>query len=181
MVFKQYLAVWLQRVWPLRWAFSIAVRLFAPTNYVGVMAAVFNDNGQVLLVEHVFRPDYPWGLPGGWIERGESPAGALQRELEEELNLTVDVKRILFCEPQGVHRSSSTPRGLGIAYYCRAVTTQLGDIEHARSAYEVLGADWIDPARIEWKLARLHQLAVDLGRKEFELERVASREPQNIG
>ena len=43
--------------------------------------------GQVLLVEHVFHPYAPWGLPGGWIDRNESPSQtAVIRELQEELN-----------------------------------------------------------------------------------------------
>lgn len=165
--YKKRLADWLQQVALLRWAFSVAVRIFAPTNYVGVMAAVFNDKGQVLMVKHVFRPDYPWGLPGGWVERGENPVLAIRRELGEELNLPVEVKKILFCEPQGVNKSSSTPLGLGIAYYCRTTTDCLPNINQAQSAYEVLLAEWIDPQAIKWTLAQLHQKAIDLGQQEF--------------
>jgi 8-oxo-dGTP pyrophosphatase MutT (NUDIX family) len=175
LMIKQRLAHWLQRFGLLRWLFSIAIRLFAPTNYVGVMAAVFNDSGRVLMVKHVFRPDYPWGLPGGWIERGENPVLAIQRELKEELNLTVDVKQILFCEPQGVQKSTTTPRGLGIAYYCRAADDRLLNAESAHSSYEVLQTEWLDPTQITWKLARLHQLAIERGHQEFLLEQNGTR------
>ena len=68
---------------------------------VGAVGAIFNHAGQVLMVEHVFRPDYVWGLPGGWVNRGENPAYTIEREVKEELNLTVEVKKLLICEPQG--------------------------------------------------------------------------------
>ena len=56
---------------------------------MGAVAAVFDDAGKVLLVEHVFRTDYPWGLPGGWVAPGEAPVDAVRREIEEELQLQV--------------------------------------------------------------------------------------------
>ncbi|MCG3208284.1 MAG: hypothetical protein FOGNACKC_01887 [Anaerolineae bacterium] len=170
MITKQQLAVWIQRIPVLRWALVVAVRLFAPKNYVGVMGAIFNDAGHVLMVKHVFRPDYPWGLPGGWVERGESPALAIERELAEELALAIEVKKILFCELQGVEQSTTTPLGLGIAYYCRVSNDGLQHIQQAHSAYEVLQAEWIAPENIKWKLARLHRMAIDLGRQEFQRE-----------
>ena len=44
--------------------------------------------GEVLLVRHSYGPDR-WELPGGGVRRGEQPRAALQRELEEELGLSV--------------------------------------------------------------------------------------------
>ena len=35
------------------------------------------------------RSDKRWGLPGGGIERGEAPVEAVQRELEEELDVSI--------------------------------------------------------------------------------------------
>ena len=72
----QWLANWPRRCTPLRWVLKAAVRTLTPTHYVGAVAAIFDDAGRVLLVEHVFRTDYPWGLPGGWVSRGEPPSAA---------------------------------------------------------------------------------------------------------
>jgi ADP-ribose pyrophosphatase YjhB (NUDIX family) len=143
-----------------------------------VVGAVFNDAGQILLVEHVFRPDFPWGLPGGWVEVGESPAEAVQRELEEELNLQIRVKKLLFCETQGGNPNSPTPLSLGLAFYCRLrgeVTSQNG----SQQAYEVLNWEWIDPANITWKLVSLQRRAIELGKTAFEQEaqRAATAQP----
>jgi ADP-ribose pyrophosphatase YjhB (NUDIX family) len=60
---------------------------------VGVTAVVRNERGEVLFVEHAFRRQYPWALPGGWIQRREYPEEAVVRELQEETGLQVAVER----------------------------------------------------------------------------------------
>jgi 8-oxo-dGTP diphosphatase len=45
----------------------------------------------VLLVERTYKPQSPWGLPGGIIEHGESPLTACRRELSEELGVKARV------------------------------------------------------------------------------------------
>jgi len=53
---------------------------------------------EVLLVEHVFHPYAPWGLPGGWVDRREAPAITVQRELHEELGLDVQVDEVVLVD-----------------------------------------------------------------------------------
>ena len=45
------------------------IRLSRPKYTMGAVGVLFNARGQVLLVEHVFHPKTPWGLPGGWANR----------------------------------------------------------------------------------------------------------------
>ena len=45
------------------------------------MGLIEDPDGRLLLLEHRFRVPLPWGLPGGFIKRGEEPAEALAREL----------------------------------------------------------------------------------------------------
>jgi ADP-ribose pyrophosphatase YjhB (NUDIX family) len=168
MTFKHRLAKMLRTNPLLRFGWTLGVRLFAPKNNVGVVAVIFNDFGQVLLAEHTFRPDHPWGLPGGWIERGENPARAIQREIKEELNLTITVKKLLLCDTQGADDEPTTPPSLGLAYYCRLESDILP--LPSTDSYEILSIAWVVPAAIEWSLARLQQRAIIMGKVEFDRE-----------
>jgi len=52
-----------------------------------VAAAVIERDGKILVGQRRKDDSHPfkWEFPGGKVERGETPAGALQRELREEL------------------------------------------------------------------------------------------------
>lgn len=174
LMMKRRLATWLQRFTLLRWGLRLGVHLFIPRQHVGAVGAVFNEAGQVLLLEHVFRPNFPWGLPGGWIGRGEDPAKAVEREFREELGLQVRAEQLLVCEPQGGR--TGVPRGLGLAYYCSLVDNELAGIDLARAsmAYEVLAVKWVDPGKIEWKLTPIDRKAIDLAKQAYVRDRVAA-------
>ncbi len=51
--------------------------------------AVLSEDGQILLVRGIIGTE--WSLPGGGIEKGESPAEAAVRELYEETGMRVGV------------------------------------------------------------------------------------------
>lgn len=55
-----------------------------------------DEHDRVLLVEPTYKPF--WDLPGGIVEVGESPWGAAQREVKEELGLVVTPGRLLICD-----------------------------------------------------------------------------------
>lgn len=90
------------------------VRLGQSRFTAGVIGVVLNDADQILLVEHVFHPDTPWGLPGGWLEKGELPAACVKREVSEETGVEVAVICPL-CIDRGPLRGH-----LEIAYLCHA-------------------------------------------------------------
>ena len=112
----------------------------------GVAGVVFNLEGQVLLVEHVFHPHAPWGLPGGWVDHRESPANALRREMKEELALDVNVGPVLLVELDfGNH--------LDLAYLCHA-TSPIG-----RLSSELLDHGWFDTVSLP-RLHKFHYYAI---------------------
>ena len=53
-------------------------------------AIIFNQAGEILVLKHRFRAGSGWGLPGGFLERGEQPIDALRRELREELGFEIE-------------------------------------------------------------------------------------------
>lgn len=60
-----------------------------------VTAAIIETNGRVLIAQ---RPGgdklgLKWEFPGGKIERGETPEQCLVREIKEELNLDIKIKK----------------------------------------------------------------------------------------
>lgn len=87
----------LARIWPLlpetlRWWL---LWLANPKVVVGVSGVLLNEQDEVLLLKHRFHPEHPWGLPGGWIERGERVDEAWRREVREETGLIVVVQGIV--------------------------------------------------------------------------------------
>ena len=141
---------------PLRLALRIAAWIKAPRQPVGAVGVVFDDGGRVLLVEHVFRTDFPWGLPGGWIERGEDPRQTVRREIEEELGMRVEVGPLLLSEQVGLVDKSTHPPHLGLAYLCRAV-----DGIYSVTG-EVISVEWTSPAQIRQRLAPFQLRAIQL-------------------
>jgi len=57
---------------------------------------ICTHENQLLLVKRAVDPGKGmWGLPGGFIERGETPEMGAERELLEETNLQGNVKSLL--------------------------------------------------------------------------------------
>ncbi len=76
---------------------EVRTRLAAELGYVtpkvGVAAAVFDEQGCILLVRR--RDNALWAMPGGWADVGESAAQMTAREMREETGLVVTVDRLL--------------------------------------------------------------------------------------
>jgi ADP-ribose pyrophosphatase YjhB (NUDIX family) len=97
---------------------------------VTTAVAIFDDEGSVLLLEHVFRPDSGWGLPGGFLTSGEQPEAGVRREIREEVGIELEQVEILFARSLGRLRQ--------VEIYFRA---KAAGIPKPRS-FEIKRAEW---------------------------------------
>lgn len=112
-----------------------------------------DDKGRLLVVRTTYL-GMGWGLPGGRVERRETPEMAAARETREETGLDVQVGRL---------RLIDTRESLGVSFVFDGQVTggaldpQLGEIAEA---------GWISPAEISRtspQLARLLELVDEAG------------------
>jgi mutator protein MutT len=109
-----------------RWSMRVTQTRFTVT----AGAIIFNNEEKVLLFKHRFRAGSGWGIPGGFLERGEQPEEAMRRELREEIGLEVNQVEIF------TSRSFNRPRQVEILFLCRA------DAEVKSLTIEVERAEW---------------------------------------
>ncbi|OXM50289.1 NUDIX hydrolase [Amycolatopsis thailandensis] len=74
-----------------------------PAEYYATLPALIGSggvlcrdaHGRVLLVETNYQTDDVYEIPGGALNRGESPRACARREAEEELGITLRIGRLL--------------------------------------------------------------------------------------
>lgn len=144
----QSLIVSIWRSLPLRlrrWSMRVTHARFTVT----AGALIFNDAGQVLLLKHRFRAGSGWGLPGGFLKKGEQPLDAMKRELREEVELEIEAAEIF------VARSFKKPRQVEILFRCRA------NSEAKPRTMEVERAEWFSVESLPAGLPRDQRLLVE--------------------
>ena len=97
---------------------------------VTVGAVLFDDAGRILLLDHVFRVRAGWGIPGGFVMKGENPEDALRRELREEVAIEIKDVKLVFTRTLGPLKQ--------VEIYFRARV--IGDPKP--SSFEIKRAQW---------------------------------------
>jgi ADP-ribose pyrophosphatase YjhB (NUDIX family) len=116
------------------------------------VAGIILQEGKVLLVKRAKRPFLgTWMFPAGFVEFGEHPIEAIEREILEELGRVVT--KVDFYD---IFQSTDDPRSMGhvVIYYM----VKVGEVEFKiTDKEENLAIDWFDVnhfPEIGWKTHR---------------------------
>jgi ADP-ribose pyrophosphatase YjhB (NUDIX family) len=77
-------------------------------------SAVVCHDGQVLL--HRAEGDQFWTMPGGKVQMGETGADTVQREMQEEIGVAVQVERLLYISEEFFDYNDSRYHEVGMYY-----------------------------------------------------------------
>ena len=154
----------------LRAALRLAASVAAPRQRLGAVGVVLDGGRRVLLAKHALRPHVPWGLPGGWVERGEHPADGVRRELHEELGLRVEVGTLLRADRHGTDRhvtnpdhgrgrAGDGPSGLTLVYAC-ALAPGVTPADACVCSWELLDAAWVPIGEAHLRVRRFEAEAI---------------------
>lgn len=138
------------RVWralPL-WAQRVILWLSNTHFVVGTAVLVRDGEARILLAKHTYRRGAPWGLPGGWVRRGENPAEAVVREVREETALDIAVTHLLAVQ-------SEASAHLTVIYEARLIGGTF------RPSAEVSEVRFIDRAAMVEGLRNDHRALID--------------------
>lgn len=111
----------------------------------GAHVITIDDHDRILVVRTTYLgPE--WMLPGGHVERAETPHHAAARETREETGLDVRVERLLFVD---AHKARNVS-------FIFAATVIGGELEPQLG--EIAEAGWVDREEIAATSPRLHRL-----------------------
>ena len=114
---------------------TIRVRFWNEMGYitpkVGADAAIFNESGEILLME---RSDGSgWCLPCGWVEPNEKPIEAVIREVHEETGLKIEVEQLVGVFTRMPSAANGPHTMIAIVHLCEIIDGEL-TLSHEGSA-----------------------------------------------
>jgi len=128
-----------------RRAIALGHRRFAVT----AGAVILDDAGRILLLDHVFRPASGWGIPGGFLTKGEQPEAALRRELKEEIGIDLEAVELLCA------RTLREQRQVEICFRARAVG------QPQPCSFEIRSAAWFAPGALPPELSKEQRRVIE--------------------
>jgi len=84
---------------------SLAYSASLPGKRMAAGCLFLNNDGDLLIVKPTYRDD--WLLPGGSLEKDESPVHGCTREVREELGLEKPIDRLLCLEYQSAYNNGT--------------------------------------------------------------------------
>ncbi|MGV9212167.1 NUDIX domain-containing protein [Micromonospora sp. RB23] len=111
-----------------------------------VSVILVDEHERLLLVRHTGSPDR-WGVPGGAVEIGESPAQAAVREVREEIGVHVGGLRLLDVLG-GTDYEVTYSNGDRVAYVTAVYQAVVVDGTPAPDREEISELDWFTSAQL---------------------------------
>lgn len=101
---------------------------FGPVAAVGGL--IVNEKGELLLVRRARDPGKgKWGLPGGFVDRGETIEQALAREVAEETKLRLASTELLVTFPNKYDYQGVVAPVIDLFYVCRSAAPHVIELE----------------------------------------------------
>jgi ADP-ribose pyrophosphatase YjhB (NUDIX family) len=111
---------------------------------VAAAAFVFDSHGRILLIRRAREPSAGMlGVPGGFIDFGESAEEGLRREVREEVGIEIDRMRFLVSFPNIYHYREVTYPVVDLYF-----TAHAGDPEAVRPLDAVESVEWRFPREV---------------------------------
>lgn len=131
---------------------------FGPVAAVGGL--VVNRNGELLMVRRAQDPgNGKWGLPGGFVDPGETIEQALHREVLEETHLKITASRYLISYPNLYDYQGVVAPVMDLFFVCEVDADEQVQLDEQ----ELDHFDWVCPSP-----SRLEQMAFPSNRRAIE-------------
>ena len=114
---------------------------------IEVTCAIIEHNNKVLITQRSEKMALPlkWEFPGGKIEKNETAEACLIREILEELDINIKIKKQLN---SNTHEYSETKIIKLMPFICQLVSGEIKLTEHANflwlSKIELVNLDWAE-------------------------------------
>ncbi len=100
-----------------------AAELGHVTPKVGADAAIFNERGEILLMDRADGSG--WCLPCGWVEPNERPCEAAVREAWEETGLKIAVKQLVGVFTRLPSEKNGPHTMIAVVHWCEVLSGEL--------------------------------------------------------
>jgi ADP-ribose pyrophosphatase YjhB (NUDIX family) len=121
---------------------AIRARFLSELGYItpkiGADAAIFNQSGEILLMERADGSG--WCLPCGWVEPNEKPIEAVVREVREETGLEIEVKRLVGVFTRMPSAKNGPHTMVAVVHLCKILDGEL-TLSHEGSALRYWALD----------------------------------------
>lgn len=120
----------------------------------GIAVIVFNEKNQVLLQKRI---DVGlWGIPSGHIEIGETVSEAAIREMKEETNLDIRIKKLIGVYSDPLSQVFAYPNGKVVHFITTCFLAEITGGELICNSNESLDIKFFDLQNLPENLLNMH-------------------------